>query len=409
VIEEEPPAVGPSAALRLIRHRNFGPYFVGNASSASGTWFQNLAASLFVYRHTHSPFLLGVLQFATFVPVLVLAPWAGSAADRFDRRMLVFRTQLAATALSGLLAVLAWKGLAPVWVVMVVSLGLGVVSAFAAPAAQALITDLVPRSQLQSAIALNSMTYNLARAVGPALAALSVRKLGIPASFAINSGSYLVLVAGVLLVQPAARELARRGEASLRESLRLVRADPRLLAFLLIVAAVGFASDPVNTEAPAFAHAFGRPDTDAGYIIGAFGVGAVTAALLLAGRSAGSGRRMRLTLLLLGSGIVGFAIVPSLAVAYAFLAAAGLGYLASNTAATSRLALEVAPQQRGRIMALWSVAFLGLRPIASLTDGAVAGAFGVRAAGVVLAVPALGAAAAIHFLHRPHRSFTKQA
>jgi len=409
VIEEEPPAVGPSAALRLIRHRNFGPYFVGNASSASGTWFQNLAASLFVYRHTHSPFLLGVLQFATFVPVLVLAPWAGSAADRFDRRLLVFRTQLAATALSGVLAVLAWKGLAPVWVVMVVSLGLGVVSAFAAPAAQALITDLVPRSQLQSAIALNSMTYNLARAVGPALAALSVRKLGIPASFAINSGSYLVLVAGVLLVQPAARELARRGEASLRESLRLVRADPRLLAFLLIVTAVGFASDPVNTEAPAFAHAFGRPDTDAGYIIGAFGVGAVTAALLLAGRAAGSGRRMRLTLLLLGSGIVGFAIVPSLAVAYVFLAAAGLGYLASNTAATSRLALEVAPQQRGRIMALWSVAFLGLRPVASLTDGAVAGAFGVRAAGVVLAVPALGAAAAIHFLHRPHRSFTKQA
>ena len=409
MIEEEPPAVGPSAALRLIRHRNFGPYFLGNASSASGTWFQNLAASLFVYRHTHSPFLLGVLQFATFVPVLVLAPWAGSAADRFDRRMLVFRTQLAATALSGTLAVLAWKGLAPVWVVMVVSLGLGVVSAFAAPAAQALITDLVPRSQLQSAIALNSMTYNLARAVGPALAALSVRKLGIPASFAINSGSYLVLVAGVLLVQPAARELARRGEASLRESLRLVRADPRLLAFLLIVTAVGFASDPVNTEAPAFAHAFGRPDTDAGYIIGAFGLGAVTAALLLAGRSAGSGRRMRLTLLLLGSGIVGFAIVPSLAVAYAFLAAAGLGYLASNTAATSRLALEVAPQQRGRIMALWSVAFLGLRPIASLTDGAVAGAFGVRAAGVVLAVPALAAAGAIHFLHRPHRSFTKQA
>ena len=80
---EEPPAVGPSAALRLIGHRNFFPYFIGNASSASGTWFQNLAASLFVYRHTHSPFLLGVLQFATFLPILLLAPWAGSAADRF--------------------------------------------------------------------------------------------------------------------------------------------------------------------------------------------------------------------------------------------------------------------------------------------------------------------------------------
>ncbi len=397
--EEQPPAVGPSAALRLIAHRNFGPYFIGNASSASGTWFQNLAASLFVYRHTHSPFLLGVLQFATFVPVLLLAPWAGSAADRLDRRRLVLVSQLAATALSGLLAVLAWQGLAPVWVVIVFSLGLGVVSAFSAPASQALIADLVPRSQLQSAVALNSMTYNLARAVGPALAALSVRKLGIPASFGINAGSYLALVVGVALVQPEARQLARRGEASLRKSIRLVLDEPRLLGFLLIVTAVGFASDPINTEAPAFAHAFGRPDTDSGYLIGAFGVGAVSAAFLLAGR-AGSTRRMRTTLVVLGAGVIGFSLTPWLGVAYAFLAVAGFGYLASNTSATSRLQLDVAPDQRGRIMALWSVAFLGLRPIASLTDGAIAGAFGVRAAGVVLASPVLAAALAIAAVER---------
>jgi len=409
VARDEPPAVGPSAALRLIGHRNFLPYFIGNASSASGTWFQNLAASLFVYRHTHSPFLLGVLQFATFLPILVLAPWAGSAADRFDRRRLVLGSQLVATVLGATLAALAWAGLAPVWVVMLISLGLGVVSAFSAPASLALLADLVPRSHLQSAVALNSMTYNLARAVGPALAALSVRKLGIPASFAINSGSYLVLVAGVLLVQPATRQLASRGEARLRESLRLVRDQPRLLAFLLIVTAVGFASDPVNTEAPAFAHAFGRPDTDAGYLIGAFGAGAVFAAFLLAGRVAGSRRRMFATLVVLGGGVIGFSLSPWLPVAYVFLALAGFGYLASNTSATSRLQLDVAEHQRGRIMALWSVAFLGLRPIASLTDGAIAGAFGVRPAGVVLAFPALAGAGAIYFLQRHHRSLTNRA
>jgi MFS family permease len=409
VAEDEPPAVGPSAALRLIGHRNFFPYFIGNASSASGTWFQNLAASLFVYRHTHSPFLLGVLQFATFLPILLLAPWAGSAADRFDRRKLVLVSQLVATALGATLAGLAWAGLAPVGVVMLISLGLGVVSAFSAPASLALLADLVPRSHLQSAVALNSMTYNLARAVGPALAALSVRKLGIPASFAINSGSYLVLVVGVLLVQPAARQLARRGEARLRESLRLVRAEPRLLAFLLIVTAVGFASDPVNTEAPAFAHAFGRPDTDAGYLIGAFGAGAVMAAFLLAGRVAGSRRRMFATLVVLGAGVIGFSLSPWLPVAYVFLALAGFGYLASNTSATSRLQLDVAEHQRGRIMALWSVAFLGLRPIASLADGAIAGAFGVRPAGVVLALPALAGAGAIYFLQRHHRTLTNRA
>lgn len=408
-VGDERAATGPVAALRLIWHRNFGPYFIGNASSATGTWFQNLAASLFVYRQTHSPFLLGVLQFATFIPVLVLAPWAGSAADRFDRRRLVLWSQLCATALAGLLAALAWAGRAPVAVVIVVSLGLGVVSAFSAPAAQALIADLVPREEIQSAVALNSMTYNLARAVGPALAALSVRKLGIPASFAINSGSYLVLVAGVLLVRPAARELARRGEASLRESLRLLRAQPQLIGFLLIVTVVGFGSDPINTESPAFAHAFHRPDTDAGYLIGAFGIGAVSAAFVLAGRTAGTRRRMATTLALLGFGVIGFSVSPSLGLGFGFLAVAGFGYLASNTHATSRLQLDVDIAQRGRIMALWSVAFLGLRPLASLMDGAVAGAFGVRTAGVVLALPALACAGAIHFLQRRNRTLTFQA
>ncbi len=400
-------ATGPVAALRLIGSRNFGPYFVGNAASASGTWFQNLAASLLVYRQTHSPFLLGVLNFCNFIPILVLAPWAGSMADRFDRRRVVVATQLGATVLSALLASLAWSGRAPVWVVVVCALGLGVGSAFGAPASQALIGDLVPRSELQSAVALNSMTYNLARAVGPALAALSVRKLGIPASFAINSGSYLLLVVGVLVVHTEPRRRASRAETRLRESMRLVIEQPRLLGFLLVVAAVGFASDPINTEAPAFAHVFGRPDTDAGYVIGAFGGGAVAAAFLVAGRVAGSRRRMQATLLLMGGGVIGFAVAPWLGLAYVFLAIAGFGYLASNTSATSRLQLDVAEHQRGRIMALWSVAFLGLRPVASLADGAIAGAFGVRTAGVVLATPVLLGAAGIYFLQRHHRSLTK--
>lgn len=387
------PVTGPAAALRLIGHRNFGPYFLGNASSATGTWFQNLAAQLFVYRQTHSPFLLGVLNFGSFIPVLVLAPWAGSAADRLDRRRLVLVTQLGSTALSALLAGLAWTGHAPVSVVIACALGLGIGSAFAAPASQALIADLVPRSELQSAVALNSMTYNLARAVGPALAALSVKHLGIPASFAVNSGSYLLLVAGVLVVRTEPRERAARAETRLRESLRLVRDEPRLLAFLAIVTAVGFASDPINTEAPAFARVFGKPDTWSGVLIGAFGAGAVAAAFLLAGRVAGTSRRMLVTLSMLGAGVVAFALTPWLSLGFVFLAVAGFGYLASNTSATSRLQLEVAAHQRGRIMALWSVAFLGLRPLASLADGAIAGAFGVRTAGVCLAVPALAGAA----------------
>ena len=399
-------ATGPAAALRLIGSRNFGPYFVGNAASASGTWFQNLAAALLIYRLTHSAFLLGVLNFSNFVPVLLLAPWTGSAADRFDRRRLLLWTQLVSTGLSGMLAALAWAGYARVWVVLVFALGLGVMSAFSAPASQALIGGLVPAHDLGSAVALNSMTFNLARAIGPALAAVSVRTLGIPASFAINSGSYLLLVLGLLLVRPERRPRASRAETRLRESLKLVRAQPELLAFLLIVSVVGFASDPINTEAPAFAHAFGRADTDAGYIIGAFGGGAVLAAFVLAGRAAGSRRRMLVTLTLLVTGMIAFSLTPWLWLGFAFVAVAGFGYLGSNASATSRLQLGVAEHQRGRIMALWSVAFLGLRPVASLTDGALAGAFGVRVAGAVLVLPALAVAGAILLLERRRSSYT---
>jgi MFS family permease len=376
----------------VIRSRSFAPYFVGNAASASGTWFQNLAASILVFRLTHSPFLLGVLNFCQFVPVLALSPWAGGIADRFDRRRLLLVTQPVAALVSALLAALAWGGIATEWVVIGCSAALGVVSALSVPAQQSLIAALVDEPDVPQAVALNSMTFNLARAVGPASAAGVIAAFGIPVAFAVNSGSYLLLVAGLLLVRPRDEERAER--TSLRDSVALLRDRPALVLALLVVMVAGFGSDPVNTESPAFAHAFGHSDTWAGVIVAFFGAGAVTAAFLVAGRVAGSRRRMAATLAALGVGIVLFSLTPWLPLGFVFLAVAGFGYLGSNTSATTRLALGVEPWQRGRIMALWSVAFLGLRPVASLVDGAVAGAIGVRAAGVVLGVPALAGAAA---------------
>ena len=385
--ESAPPQLhGPREALRLVRHSNFGPYFAGNALSASGTWFQNLAAALLVYRLTHSPLLLGVLNFSQFVPVLVLAPWAGAAADRRDRKRLLLVTQSAAAALSALLGALALAGLASAAVVIVFAAGMGVVSAFSSPSQQSLVTTLVPPRDLASAIALNSMTFNLARAVGPALAAAVIAAAGIPVAFFVNSVSFVAFVVALLAVHPRPQRRARH--ARLRESFVLLRRQPRLVWLLLVVLAAGFGSDPVNTEAPAFAKAFGHHDTFAGPIIGAFGGGAVAAALLTAGRE-GSPRRTVATLALLAAGIAGFAVSPTLVVGFPLLALAGFGYLASNTRATAQLQLEVDEWQRGRIMALWSIAFLGLRPVASLADGALAGAFGVRVAGVCLALPAV--------------------
>ena len=386
---------GPRAVWRLVRRRDFGPYFVGNALSASGTWFQNLAAALLIYRLTHSALLLGVLNFSQFIPILLLTPWAGSIADRVDRRRLLLASQSLAVLLAAGLAALAWGGLASTWVVIGDTLCLGIVSAFSAPAQQALIVSLVRSTEVPTAVALNSMTFNLARALGPAGAALSVHYLGIPASFALNAASYAIFIGALLVVRPRRQEKASREEARVRESFRLLRQKPELAGFLAIVAIVGFASDPVNTLSPAFAHAYGRPDTWAGFIVGAFGAGAVCAALVVAGRVAGSRLRMVATLLLLGGGVLAFAICPWLPLGFVLLFGGGFGYLASNTAATTRLQLGVTERQRGRIMALWSLAFLGLRPFASLLDGLVARTWNVRVAGVVLATPALAAGAAI--------------
>jgi MFS family permease len=392
--------VGPVAAFALLRRRTFGPYFAGNALSASGTWFQNLAAALLVYRQTHSELLLGVLNFVQFLPILVLAPWAGGASDRWNRRELLLVTQSTAIVLSGGLGLLAHWGLASPGVVIGAALALGVVSAFSAPAQQALIATLVDEPEVPTAVALNSMTFNLARAIGPATAAVVVTYLGIPAAFGINAASYLCFVLALLYIGPQPQELADRSVSHLRASVEILRGRPQLVVFLLIVAAVGFASDPVNTLAPAWAHAFGREDTFAGYIIGVFGAGAVTAAFVVAGRVSGSRRRMLATLLLLSGGMIAFSLTTWLPLALVFLFCAGFGYLASNTHATSRLQLGVAPSERGRIMALWSVAFLGLRPFASIIDGAVAGAFGVRVAGVLLALPALGCAGWVYLRAR---------
>jgi MFS family permease len=389
---------GPRAALRVLRSRNFAPYFVGNAASASGTWFQNLAASILVYRLTHSAFLLGVLNFCQFIPILVLSPWAGTMADRFDRRRLVLVTQLVAAGLSAVLAGLAFADAAGAAVVIAFSLLLGATSAFSAPASQALIVQLVDENDVPQAVALNSMTYNIARALGPVTAAAVIKLAGIPSAFALNALSYLVLVVALFMVTPRAQE--RDVHASLRDSFELIRRQPMLGAYLLIVMAVGFASDPINTLAPAFADAFGHADTMAGVIVGVFGAGAVTAAFVVAGSVAGSRRRMAGTLTLLGLGVIAFSLTPWLLLALVPLFIGGFGYLASNTAATTRLQLGVAEWQRGRIMALWSIAFLGTRPLASLLDGVIADVAGVRVAGVVLALPALAGAAAIAVIER---------
>jgi MFS family permease len=393
------------SAWRVATSRNFAPYFVGNAASASGTWFHNLAASVLVFRLTHSPFLLGVLNFSQFVPVILLAPWAGRCADEFDRRRLLLLVQPFSALASGALAALAWTGHPDQWVVIAFSFGLGSLNAFTNAAQMALVGSLVDRDDLPQAVALNAVTFNLARAVGPASAAAVIGAFGVAPAFAVNSLSFLVFTIGLLVVTTAPQ--ARSDRSTLRASLRVLKEQRRLAAYLGIVVTVSFVTDPINTEGPALVHQFGLSSAWAGAIVGVFGAGAVIGGLTVA-RRVGSGSRLAVTLSLMGLGIVGIGVSPWFAMLLGAAMVGGFGYLSSNASVTAKLQLGVDESLRGRIMALWSVAFLGSRPIASLTDGALSSALGVRIAAAMMAIPAF-VVGAVLLIHQRSRSVERPA
>jgi hypothetical protein len=268
------------------------------------------------------------------------------------------------------------------------------------------LSRLVDREDLPKAVALNSLTYSLARIVGPVMGAIIVNELGIPAAFAVNTASYvpLVIVLATLRVKPQDRFVAV--DRRLLRGFAFVRHDPRLLLLLLAVMVVGFASDPINTEAPAFAHAFGEVDTKAGLLLGAFGVGAIVAGITFRGAETTLRKVLARNLFLLWGGITFLGLTHSLTFGYAALMLAGFGYFTASAHATTALQLGVAESQRGRVMALWGFAFLGLRPLASLVNGALAAGFGVRIAAICLSLPAL--AVAVIILRRPDRLFSSR-
>jgi MFS family permease len=388
----------------LILDRNFGPYFAGNFLSNSGTWLQTLAQSVLVYRLTGSAFLLGVVNFAQFAAVPLLAPWAGSAADRLDRRKLLIFAESAAAALSLVLALTTYLDIATAGSTIFVVLLIGVTSAIATPPLQALVPSLVARERIPHAVALNSTTFNLARAVGPAAGALVIATLGLTWAFVINAFSYLALVAALLVVRPLVAQVLPTSRPKLRTSFALVRRDPELYVPLLVVGAIAMAVDPISTLGPAYAETLlHKPDAWAGYLIGAFGVGAVSTALLVGGREVRDWSSLALRLSVLTVGLVAFGLAPSPYFALLALVATGAGFLAANAGATTRLQLRIEESHRGRIMALWAITFVGLRPVASLLCGTVASIAGVRVATLVMALPALAAAIAVGALGRRRR------
>jgi predicted MFS family arabinose efflux permease len=217
-----------------------------------------------------------------------------------------------------------------------------------------------------------------------------IAQWNIPTALAINALSYVALIVAMLSVTPLTAQVTPSERPRLRDSARMVRARSELWIPLVVVGLVSLTADPVNTLTPSFAtDVYSRPDTFTGFLVGAFGAGAVLAAVLVTGRWHPSQRLLVVTLGLLSLGIGAFALSSTALVGLVALFVGGFGYLSSVSAATSLLQLDLTDEHRGRTMGLWSVSFHGARPIASLVDGTIAATIGIRAAGLTMALPAL--------------------
>lgn len=385
----------PRGNVDLLLDPSFGPWFWGNLVSNTGNWLYNVVAAVVVFQLSGSALLVGLVSVSQFLPLVLLSPWTGAMSDRLDRRWLLVIGQTIAAASALALAVpTALHGvetLPSVWPVLGASLGIGLGQAIAKPAQNALVPLLVDDPDLESAVSLTALTFSVGRALGPGAAGAVLLTVGAGTAFVLNAASFLVLIAALLVVQPRAHDTSAAKDRSALGGLRHVRDDRQIVLLLLAVATAGFVADPVVTLSPPLADLFGGGDVLVAVMVSSFGVAAIPGALL-SGRlqrrfgglaSAGYGMAMSF----MGLVFVAVAWVP--AVAVAGFALSGGGSTLAATSFTSVLQRYVAEAFRGRVMALWAVAFLGNRPLAALLDGAAADQFGPRYALVLPAAVAV--------------------
>lgn len=390
-----------TTSWRALHNRSFAYYFAGSVTSDFGTWLQNTAQVLLAYRLSHSVLIVGLVTCAQFSSPLVLGPWAGVMTDRFGGRRILFATQLTAATFAGLMAVLALVGDMHTRWLGCGALASGLAFTFALPARNVTVRRLVPAEDVRRAFAMDSVSYNLGRAVAPPVSVALVTTLGYGWAFAANSLSFLIF-AGCLMLAGHGQPTEKRERSQLRDGFRVARGDWRIGVLLLMVAAVTVADDPVLVLGPALAGHLGVNPSWSGWFIAALGAGTVVGSFLPSMHTP-SVRLAASALAALAACMICFILSP--AVWGSFVAAFGAGVmcLIANSATRTELAMRAGPKREASVMAVWAIAWAGSKPLASLTDGLLAGGIGVtwgrahvkwgglgiRWTGTLLALPAL--------------------
>ena len=367
--------------LRAFKYRNYRLFFGGQCLSLIGTWMQSVALSWLVYRLTGSPLLLGVTGFASQAPSLLLAPFTGPAADRFDRRKILLVTQVLSMVQALTLAALVLLGDPRPWQIIALAAVMGVINAFDMPARQAFIVQLVEkREDLANAIALNSSMFNSARLIGPSIAGVFIALFGEGVCFLFNGLSYLAVIAALLAMRLGPAAAASRARGGFQDGLRYAFGFPPIKYIILMLAVGSLLGMPYAVLMPAYVRDIlhGGPRT-LGFIMAASGVGALAGSLRLALRRhpAGLEREIPLFTAVFGLGLLAFAFSTNFALSALLLALASYGMVSFFASSTTVIQTLVEDDKRGRVMALHSVAFMGMAPFGSLLAGAAAERIGV--------------------------------
>ena len=383
----------PGQMVSSLRQRNYRLFFFGQLVSVAGTWMQSIAQSFLVLDLTHSGTQLGLTSAARFLPMFLFGPVGGVIADRMDRKRVLYLTQSLSGLLAAVFAVTVATHSIRLWIVYLLAIALGFVNVFDNPARQSFISEMVTAEDLPNAVTLNSVAMNMARVFGAALGGVIAAAIGLALCFACNALSFaavLVSLAAMRTSELFPAERVTRQKRQVRQGLRYVRSTPELLIPLVMIAVIGTLAWEFQVSLPLMASKVFHGGAAAyGVMASVMGGGAVVGGLISAARSRPRTRALCLAAVGWGIAILAAAVAPSMALELAALVFVGYGSITFNSLAKTTLQLAAKPEMRGRVMALWGLAWLGSTPIGGPIVGWVGQAIGARWALVIGGVAAL--------------------
>jgi len=346
----------------------------GACTSSIGTWMQIVAQGWLIYRLSHSAFLLALDQFLGGIPIFLFSLIGGVVADRIERHKVLLASQYVQMGSATVLTILVANGLAHVWPILCLSFVSGFAQAFGGPAYSALIPTLVDKEDMPNAIALNSIQFNVAVTVGPALAGLALARLGEKWCFGLNALSFLAPIISLLMISTRFLPVST-GESmltSLKEGIKFVRKQTSMEALIVLAFCMTALSMPMRTYIPVFVKdIFHRGPETFGYLLSLMGIGSICGSLAVAGMGniRHKGRFAITMLVCLGAGIAGFSLSRLLPLSYTMLLIVGASMMAVFATVTSLVQLITTNEMRGRVMSVYNCAFRGGMPMGNLLSG----------------------------------------